>query len=65
MHKLKLVGVQKIYKDKEAVKKISYRFTNGVYGLLGEQVDNQTMQPNWVVGLGWSHAMFILAIVEK
>ena len=36
-----------------------------VHGLLGEQVDNQTMQPNWVVGLGWSHAMFILAIVEK
>lgn len=32
------------------------------HGLLGEQVDNQTLQPNWVVGLGWSHAMFILSL---
>ena len=31
-------------------------------GFLGEQVDNQTMRTNWVIGLGWSHAMFILAI---
>lgn len=30
------------------------------HGLLGEQVDNQTMTPNWVIGLAWSHAMFIL-----
>ena len=32
------------------------------HGLLGEQVDNNTMQPNWVIGLAWSHAMFLLAI---
>ena len=31
-------------------------------GFLGEQVDNNTMQANWVIGLGWSHAMFVLAI---
>ena len=31
------------------------------HGLLGEQVDNETMRPNWAIGLGWSHAMFILA----
>lgn len=30
------------------------------HGFLGEQVDNETMQPNWVNGLAWSHAMFIL-----
>ncbi len=29
------------------------------YGLLGEQVDNQTMKPMWVIGLTWSHAMFV------
>ena len=32
------------------------------HGLLGEQVDNSTLEPNWVVGLGWSHAMFILSL---
>ncbi len=29
------------------------------YGFLPEQVDNNTMQAKWVIGLGWSHAMFI------
>ena len=29
------------------------------HGFLGEQVDNKTMQAKWVIGLGWSHAMFI------
>ena len=32
------------------------------HGLIGEQIDNNTMQPNWVIGLAWAHAMFILAI---
>ena len=30
------------------------------HGFLGEQIDNQTMKPNWVIGLAWAHAMFIL-----
>ena len=34
------------------------------HGLLGEQVDNSSLEPNWVIGLGWSHAMFILALGE-
>ena len=34
-------------------------------GLLSEQVDNTTMKPNWVIGLGWSHAMFILALGDN
>lgn len=34
------------------------------HGLLGEQVDNGSLEPNWVIGLGWSHAMFILALGE-
>ena len=29
------------------------------HGYLPEQVDNRTMQAKWVIGLGWSHAMFI------
>lgn len=29
------------------------------HGFLPEQVDNDTMQAKWVIGLGWSHAMFI------
>lgn len=29
------------------------------HGFLAEQVDNNTMQAKWVIGLGWSHAMFI------
>ena len=34
------------------------------HGLLPEQVDNNTMDPAWVIGLGWSHAMFI-NLLEK
>ncbi len=32
------------------------------YGYLPEQVDNSTMKPAWVIGLGWSHAMFIIVL---
>ena len=38
--------------------------TAGKHNLLGEQVDNNTLKPNWVIGLGWSHAMFII-VLEK
>ena len=38
--------------------------TVGEHNLLGEQVDNNTLKPNWVLGLGWSHAMFII-VLEK
>ena len=34
------------------------------HGFLAEQVDNNTMQSNWVIGLGWSHAMYII-VLEK
>lgn len=33
-------------------------------GFLSEQVDNKTMKPNWVIGLGWSHAMYIITLAE-
>ena len=32
------------------------------HGFLAEQVNSETMEPIWVIGLGWSHAMFILAL---
>lgn len=38
--------------------------TVGKHYLLSEQIDNSTLKPNWVIGLGWSHAMFIL-VLEK
>ena len=33
-------------------------------GLLAEQVSNSTLEPTWVIGLGWSHAMFVLLLNE-
>lgn len=33
-------------------------------GFLAEQVENSTVQSAWVIGLGWSHAMFIIALEE-
>ena len=38
--------------------------TVGRHNFIGEQVDNNTLEPNWVLGLGWSHAMFII-VLEK
>ena len=38
--------------------------TSGKHHFLGEQVNNETLKPNWVIGLGWSHAMFII-VLEK
>ena len=38
--------------------------TAGKHSFLGEQVDNHTLKPNWVLGLGWSHAMFVI-VLEK
>ena len=36
--------------------------TAGKHNFLGEQIDNNTLKPNWVIGLGWSHAMFIIVL---
>lgn len=33
-------------------------------GLLSEQVDNNTMKPSWVIGIGWAHAMYIITLAE-
>ena len=34
------------------------------HGFLAEQVDNSKMQSAWVIGLGWSHAMFVIVLDE-
>ena len=42
--------------------------TSGTHGYLAEQIDNEKMQPAWIIGLGWSHAMFITTLqkmIEK
>ena len=52
MHELKLIDVQKKYKDKEAVRKFNYSFTNGVYGLLGENGAGKTTVMRWSWGGG-------------
>ena len=36
--------------------------TSSENGLLPEQVNNDTLTPAWVIGLGWAHAMFILVL---
>ena len=38
--------------------------TSSYNGLLSEQINNETMSPAWIIGLGWSHAMFII-VLEK
>lgn len=32
------------------------------YGFLGEQVNNEIMKPAWVIGLTWSHAMYVTVL---
>ena len=38
--------------------------TAGKHYFLSEQIDNESLKPNWVIGLGWTHAMFII-VLEK
>ena len=56
----------KAFKEKKKAKEV-FDFvikTVGKHSLLGEQVDNSTLKANWVIGLGWSHAMFVI-VLEK
>lgn len=34
------------------------------HGFLAEQVDNENMEGAWVIGLAWSHAMFVILLEE-
>lgn len=51
MHELKLLDVQKKYKDMEAVRSFSYTFSNGVYGLLGENGAGKTTLLRLICGI--------------
>ena len=54
------------YGDKKKAKECFEFVTNSSSDLcfLSEQVDNSSMKPNWVIGLGWSHAMYIITLAE-
>ena len=48
---------------KEALEHIAFvTKTAKENGLLAEQIDNGNLESKWVIGLGWSHAMYILAL---
>ena len=51
-------------KEYEKAKECFYFVVNtcNEHGFLAEQIDNSKMEPAWVIGLGWSHAMFILVL---
>lgn len=55
------------YLDKGEKKKAKECFDFAIktateHGFLGEQIDNNTLKPAWVIGLGWSHAMFVITL---
>lgn len=53
----------KINNKEEAIKELEFVLkTSTEHGFLAEQIDNETMQAKWVIGLGWSHAMFIITL---
>ena len=51
-------------KEYEKAKECFYFVVNtcNIHGFLAEQIDNSKMESAWVIGLGWSHAMFILVL---
>lgn len=54
---------KKIGATKEANECLKFVIDTATHlGLLAEQIDNEKMKSKWVIGLGWSHAMFILAL---
>ena len=53
----------KINNKEEAEKEIEFVLKTATkHGFLAEQVDNEEMKSKWVIGLGWSHAMFIITL---
>lgn len=54
-----------IGEDKQALENFQF-VTNSCsdHGFLGEQVNNEAMKPAWIIGLTWSHAMYIV-VLEK
>lgn len=51
--------------NKKALENFSFVTTSASdYGLLGEQVNNDARKPAWVIGLTWSHAMYIIVLAK-
>ena len=52
--------------DVEMAEEIFNFVTNSAssHGLIGEQVNNDAMKPSWVIGLTWSHAMYIIVLAK-
>ena len=50
--------------DIERAEEIFNFVTNSAssHGFIGEQVNNDAMKPSWVIGLTWSHAMYIIVL---
>ena len=56
--------------DIEKALETFYFVTNSTsaHGYIGEQVNNDAMKPSWVIGLTWSHAMYLIMLdklIEK
>ena len=59
-----LYNIKKNNKE-EARKQIDFVLKTATkHGFLAEQINNETMQAKWVIGLGWSHAMLIIALKQ-
>ena len=53
----------KIGNKEEARNQIDFIINTATkHGFLAEQIDNETMMGKWVIGLGWSHAMYIIVL---
>lgn len=52
----------KIEEARKQIEFVGKTATNN--GFLAEQVDNETMRAKWVIGLGWSHAMYIITLTK-
>lgn len=52
--------------NKEKVKECLQFIVNSAteHGFIAEQIENQKMQPKWVIGSSWAHALFIM-LLEK
>ena len=47
----------------EAIKCFNFVINSSTeHGFLGEQINNEEMKPCWVIGLTWSHAMFLITL---
>ncbi len=59
-----LYNIKKNNKE-EARKQIDFVLRTATkHSFLAEQINNETMQSKWVIGLGWSHAMLIIALKQ-